>query len=117
MWRPCSTYFSTSIVSSPNADSASRLAAATASSYSAAERTMRIPLPPPPAAAFTNTGPCQFLAASSPRGTTGTPAATAISRAASLRPIWSITSADGPTNVIPAASTARANAARSERKP
>ena len=56
MWRPCSTYFSTSMVSSPKDDSASRLAAATASSYSSAERTMRMPLPPPPAAAFTSTG-------------------------------------------------------------
>ena len=50
-------------------------------------------------------------------GTTGTPAATAISRAASLRPILSITSADGPTSVMPASSSARANAERSERKP
>ncbi len=56
MWRPCSTYFSTMIVSSPNADAASRFAAATASSYASAERTMRMPLPPPPAAAFTRTG-------------------------------------------------------------
>ena len=53
----------------------------------------------------------------SAEGTTGTPAATAISRAASLRPICSITCADGPTSTRPASSTARANAARSDRKP
>ena len=74
---------------------------------------MRIPLPPPPAAALTSTG----KPASSPRGTTGTPAATAISRAASLRPILSITSAGGPTKLMPAATTARANSARSDRNP
>ncbi len=110
MWRPCSTYFSMSMVSSPNADDASRRAAATAASYSSAVRTIRMPLPPPPAAALTSTG--KSIAAGSPEpsydGTTGTPAATAISRAASLRPILSITSALGPTSVMPAASTARA---------
>ena len=50
-------------------------------------------------------------------GTTGTPAATATSRAASLRPIASITSPDGPTSVMPASSSACANGARSDRKP
>ena len=55
-WRPCSTYFSISIVSSPNALLASRWAEATAAAYSSALRTMRMPLPPPPAAAFTSTG-------------------------------------------------------------
>ena len=113
MWRPCSTNFSTRIVSSPKADSASRLAAATASSYSSAFRTIRMPLPPPPAAAFTRTG----YGACSPVGTTGTPAFTAISRAASLRPICSITAAVGPTSRISTASRASAKAARSERNP
>jgi hypothetical protein len=117
MCRPCSTYFSTRIVSSPNADAASRFAAATASSYSPWDRTMRIPLPPPPAAAFTRTGNSICSCASSPRGTTGTPAAIAISRAASLRPICSITFAGGPTRTMPACSSASAKAARSERKP
>ena len=55
-WRPDSTYFSTSMVSSPNADLASRRAASTASAYSSSLRTIRMPLPPPPAAAFTSTG-------------------------------------------------------------
>src|SRR6185436_14093257 len=114
MCRPCSTYFSTRIVSSPNAASASRFAAATASSYSPSERTMRMPLPPPPEAALTRTGKDMVSTGSTDGGstdggstdggstdggstdggstdgwdgTTGTPAATAISRAASLRPI------------------------------
>ena len=55
--------------------------------------------------------------ADAPDGTTGTPAATAISRAASLRPICSMTAALGPTSAMPAASRAAANAGRSERKP
>ncbi len=101
------------MVSSPNAAFDSRFAAAIASSSSAAERTTRMPLPPPPAAAFTRTG----KAVSSPVGTTGTPAATAISRAASLRPIRSITSGAGPIQVRPASATARANPALSDRKP
>ena len=78
-----------------------------------------MPLPPPPAAAFTRTGKFVSSAApvGTPRGTTGTPAATAISRAWSLRPIASITSADGPTKTSPASATAWTKAARSERKP
>ena len=56
MCRPDSTYFSTSMVSSPKEDLASRCAAANASAYSPSERTMRMPLPPPPAAALTSTG-------------------------------------------------------------
>ncbi len=50
-------------------------------------------------------------------GTTGTPAATAISRAASLRAIASIASGGGPTQARPAAVTARAKAGFSDRKP
>ena len=55
MWRPCSTYRSNSMVSSPKADAASRRAAATASGKLVASvRTIRMPLPPPPAAALTS---------------------------------------------------------------
>ena len=86
---------------------------APAPGLSDALRTMRMPLPPPPAAALTSTG----KPASSPRGTTGTPAATAISRAASLRPICSMTVELGPTSRMPAPSRARANGARSDRNP
>ena len=70
-----------------SADCASRFAAATAASRSAAERTIRMPLPPPPAAALTRTGKLVSSAAAGRGrhdGTTGTPAATAISRACVL---------------------------------
>jgi hypothetical protein len=50
-------------------------------------------------------------------GTTGTPAARACRRAASLSPIRSIAAGGGPTQRSPAPSTARANAAFSERNP
>ncbi len=107
------------MVSSPNAEVASRFAEASAAAYSPASRTIRIPLPPPPAAALTSTGNAKDSGSAwtSYDGTTGTPASTAISRAASLRPIRSITSAVGPTRTSPASSTARAKAARSDRKP
>ena len=50
-------------------------------------------------------------------GTTGVPAEMASWRAAVLLPIASIASAGGPTQTSPASRTARANQARSERKP
>ena len=50
-------------------------------------------------------------------GVTGTPASTAVCRAASLLPSRSIVSGGGPTNTRPAAMTARANAAFSLRNP
>ena len=50
-------------------------------------------------------------------GTTGTPAARIRSRAAILEPMASIASAGGPIQTSPAASTSRANAAFSARKP
>ncbi len=50
-------------------------------------------------------------------GTTGTPAFSIASRERSLPPIASIAAAGAPTQVRPAASTALANAAFSERKP
>ena len=57
MWRPCSTYFSTSMVSSPNADA--RLAPRGRDrlvELASADGRSRMPLPPPPAAALTRTG-------------------------------------------------------------
>ena len=51
------------------------------------------------------------------RLSTGTPASRMIRFASTLEPIASIDSGDGPTQVSPAASTARANSAFSERKP
>ena len=96
-----------------------------------ARSTTRIPLPPPPATAFTMSG----IARPPPRpgstssgdaaagsgaslpGTTGTPAAIAAVRAAVLLPIIAIAAAEGPMNVRPAAAHAPANAAFSARKP
>jgi hypothetical protein len=50
-------------------------------------------------------------------GTTGTPAAVIISRAASFEPIASIAAGGGPTHVRPASMTPCANDAFSERNP
>ena len=73
-----------------------------------------MPLPPPPATAFTISGypmaAAMAAASASVRdassgslvpGTTGTPARMAVSRAAVLLPIRRIASAEGPTNVRP----------------
>ena len=86
-----------------------------------------MPLPPPPAAAFSRIGKPARSAASraawtsftgpSEPSSTGRPASRAAAFAAILSPIRSITSGDGPTNVTPASAHARANAGFSERKP
>ena len=90
---------------------ASRRAAASASSSSSSERTIRIPRPPPPAAALTISG------GSPASGTVGTPASAAIRFASSLSPPRRSASAGGPTQASPAASTAAAKSAFSDRKP
>ena len=56
-------------------------------------------------------------AGSSVPGTDGTPTRCASRRALSLSPSDSIVAGVGPTKTRPASSTARANAARSARKP
>ncbi len=56
MCRGRSTACSTNIVGSPKAVSASRIAAARASGSASGVSTRRMPRPPPPATAFTNTG-------------------------------------------------------------
>ena len=78
-----------------------------------------MPLPPPPAAAFTSIGypTASASATSSVDGSVGTPASIAIRLAASLSPIASITVGDGPTHTKPASRTAAAKLAFSERKP
>ena len=91
------------------------------------DSTSRMPLPPPPAAAFSMTGKPIFTAAETTSsslsivpcepGTTGTPAAIMRLRASTLSPIASIASGDGPMNTRPASAQARAKCARSERKP
>ena len=88
---------------------------------------MRMPRPPPPKAALMAIGrPCSSAnarasaaSATGPSvpGTSGAPARTAISRAVTLLPSASITSAVGPIHVRPAATTARAKSAFSERNP
>ncbi len=50
-------------------------------------------------------------------GTMGTPACCMRRRASVLSPMARIAAADGPTNSRPAATTASANGARSDRKP
>ena len=87
----------------------------------------RMPRPPPPAAAFRITGKPNSMASfwASSRlfrgsvvpGVVGTPQATAICLAVSLSPIRSSTWEDGPMNLMPAASQARAKSAFSLRKP
>ena len=77
-----------------------------------------MPRPPPPALALISTGRSAAVTSSgASSASTGTPAA-AIRRLRSiLLPIASIASGGGPTQVSPASSTARANAAFSDRKP
>ena len=74
-----------------------------------------MPRPPPPAAALTTSG--KPISSGDPWGSVGTPASRAIRFAASLSPPSRSVSGDGPTQVIPAATTSSANAALSARKP
>ena len=81
--------------------------------------TIRIPLPPPPAAALTNRGkPIDEKSFKlSDDGRVGTFAFWAIFFASILSPIASITSGEGPTQFIFASITALANEAFSDKKP
>ncbi len=86
-----------------------------------------MPRPPPPALAFTMIGyPCcraktrassSWTIGSAVPGTTGTPAAVAALRPATLSPSRRCISAVGPTNTMPARSHASAKSAFSERNP
>jgi hypothetical protein len=88
---------------------------------------MRMPRPPPPAAALkitgkpaasaTSTASASSLSGSSLPGTTGTPACLAITRACALSPIKRIASGEGPMNVRPQARQMSAKAGFSARKP
>ncbi len=117
--RGRSTYGSTKTLPSPNAASASRRAAATAASSSRRSATIRIPRPPPPYDALTSSGRGASTGTSSHHqdGSTGTPAVAASRLASALDPIAAMASGGGPTQTRPASSTARANAASSDRKP
>ncbi|CAM5442987.1 hypothetical protein SGRIM128S_09672 [Streptomyces griseomycini] len=126
MWRGSTTAFSRKTVGSPNADAASRDAASTASLSWAGSSTRRIPRPPPPATALTNTGKPMSSAARTSSSTsvegaeeprTGTPASRAAATARALFPVSSRMPAFGPTNVMPASSHARASSGFSDRNP
>ena len=86
-----------------------------------------MPLPPPPAEAFSSTGQPTASAAArassaedtgpSDPGVTGTPAAFIKSRAADLEPALRMASPEGPMKVRPAAAQASAKSAFSDKKP
>ncbi len=120
------TACSRNTVASPNADSASRIAASMDSRSVLCSGTRRIPRPPPPATALTNTGNPMSSAAATRASTssdgsdersTGSPASRAAATALALLPVSSSTSTLGPTNVMPAARQARASSGFSDRKP
>jgi len=120
-------YFSMNMSSIPKAFLASFLALLKASSKSSSFLTILIPLPPPPAAAFTITGYPQYSATfnasssdvigfSTP-GITGTPTLFATILDFILSPNLSIISCLGPINSIPASSHFFANSAFSDKNP
>ncbi len=126
MWRGLITACSRKTVASPNAERASRIAASIASRSSPASATRRMPRPPPPATALTNTGkPMSAEAATSVSTSsdgwedlsTGTPASRAAATARDLLPVRFSTAAGGPTNVIPASEQAAARSGFSDMKP
>ena len=88
---------------------------------------MRMPLPPPPAAALMITGypiASAMRAASSASamasvvpGAIGTPASSMMARAAVLSPIARMASGGGPMKTMPARAQASAKSAFSERNP
>ena len=120
-------YFSTNTSGRPKALIASRWASSSLPTSSPSFSTTRMPRPPPPKLALMITGnPMRrasattffgSLIASSVPGTVGTFAASAIFFASVFSPKRSSSAGDGPTNVMPAASHARANSGRSLRKP
>jgi hypothetical protein len=126
MCRGSTTACSTNTVASPNADSASRIAACTAPASSPGSATRRIPRPPPPATALTNTGTGMLRgggqtvsrsALGSVEASTGSPASRAAAIARALLPVSSSTDAGGPTKVIPARAHAAARSGFSDRNP
>ena len=112
-----------SSVSSPKALAASRRAAARASGRAASSsRTIRMPLPPPPADALTQhreaelaglrpPAPPTALPRAETPGITGTPAAAMISFASILLPIVRMASAGGPMKTSPASAQRAAKSA------
>ena len=127
MWRGSTTACSMKTVGSPNAPSASRMQVSTASRRSFGSSTRRMPRPPPPATALTNSGYGSSLGRLDqlvdvgrrrrPTASVGTPAALAAAIARALLPVSVSTSAVGPMKVMPALAHASASAGFSERKP
>ena len=126
MWRGSTTACSMKTVGSPKALSPSRMQISMASRSIDGSSTRRIPRPPPPATAFTNSGygipsVASTSASTSVDGSTdasvGTPAALAAAIARALLPVRVSTSAVGPMKVIPAFAQASASLGFSERNP
>ena len=126
MCRGSTTACSMKTVGSPKAPSASRMHVSTASRRSSGSSTRRIPRPPPPATALTNSGngisrADSTRASASVDGSTeasvGTPAALAAAIARALLPVSVSTSAVGPMKVMPALAQASASRGFSDRKP
>ena len=122
-----STYFSINMVSFPNALNASFFASLNAFETSSTFLITRIPLPPPPAAAFNMTGKPILQASSLAISTdvrswllssiTGTPTSIAIFFAATLSPSIAIASGVGPINFIPSSRHFCANSTFSDKNP
>ena len=115
------------MASSPKLFRASFCAVSSASKKSSAWLTILMPLPPPPALAFTKTGNPTSLAiskalflsviASFIPGTRGTPNFSTACLLAILLPITSMLSGDGPMSVMPLSLNFRAKSAFSLKKP
>ena len=126
-WRGLSRNFSTKHSPRPNADTASRTADSKASATSLISRATLSPRPPPPNAALIAIGrpnssanltaSSAFSSGSLVPGASGAPTFSAMWRALTLSPRFSIASGGGPIHVSPASMTARANSAFSARKP
>jgi hypothetical protein len=111
---------------SPNALSASRIAAASAAGSSAFDSTRRMPRPPPPATALAKSGKpissdcatsSSMSSDASVERSTGTPAAIAWCFAVTLLPAISRTDAGGPMKTMPFSAALAARSGVSERKP
>ncbi len=115
------------MVASPNVDCATLRVDSIASISSASLPAIFIPIPPPPAAAFTMTGYPISCAPSTARdvssmpsdmpGMTGTPAFSMVLRAVILLPAALIEALDGPMKTIPAFSHSLAKAIFSDKNP
>ena len=126
-WRGLSRYFSTKHSPRPNAETASRTADSNSSVTSSISRATFSPRPPPPNAALIAIGrPCSSANATTSSApstgsfvpaTRGAPTFSAMWRAFTLSPRFSIASGGGPIHTSPASITACAKSRFSARKP